>query len=129
MKLGTYWVVAATLVTAGVLWTGTGRSTPDGATTLQAIESSPSNWVGVRVRIAGRLMAFHNPDGSVYGAIQSGGTHRIGIRHLRAWEKLVGRRVWAVGTVEFDPAFGWYLSHPQLTPAVPGHKTEQIGGG
>jgi hypothetical protein len=86
---------------------------------LATLVNSPGQWEGKRVEIVGRLERFTDADGSSYGVIQDEAENRIGLKRIEPWRALIGKRVIAEGTVEFDPSFGEYLAEPRLSEAPP----------
>ncbi len=82
--------------------------------TLATVVARPDAWNGDRVEIEGTLLRFTDPDGSAYGVVQDSGQNRLGIKDIDAWQTLVGKKVRATGTIEFDSSFGWFLAQPTL---------------
>jgi hypothetical protein len=109
----------ATLIALPLLASCGGTSHSVKSVPLATVVGQPQQWKGKRVDVQGTLLRFTDAGGSTYGVVQDAGQHRIGIKNLSAWQSLVGRRVDATGTVEFDASFGWFLAQPNLTAAAP----------
>ncbi len=86
---------------------------------LSSLVLGPNQWEGKQVEVQGTLIRLMDPDGTTYGVIQDTEESRIGLKQIAPWSTLIGNSVDAMGTVEFDPSFGWYLKDPTVH-ALPG---------
>jgi hypothetical protein len=83
---------------------------------LAALVQGPSEWSGKQIEVHGTLRRLTDPDGTAYGVIENATTDRVGLKQIDPWQSLVDQQVDAIGTLRFDPNFGWYLDSPTIKP-------------
>ncbi|HEX5369443.1 MAG TPA: hypothetical protein VFY10_08525 [Dehalococcoidia bacterium] len=82
---------------------------------LAALVQGPSEWTGKQIEVHGTLRSLIDPNGKPYGVIENSSADRVGLKQIDAWRSLVDSPVDAIGTLRFDPSFGWYLDNPTIT--------------